>query len=395
MNVYAKQLEKKQPKEFKENPVALRTELLVLEFLVQALMEAEQQQQQTRRDDSVSPPPSPDRPPSPVPPPPDHLDDDYDGPSLATSCATAKQSPTSNSRPYQCIRKIRAGDVIDYYPPHAVASLPNLQRALVLECHPGDHDVAVVLNDSTVLPRDHNVQLVFRRVRGSLVPVHCKFSNLRDMQLDKSLNGTFAASSKAKVLGNFMKQAKKEALQTLQSGMNDDDSDGENGGGSNGVTKANEEEDTATKPSSKGKSGGTENAAPNGSVSTKRTTATTTETDQQQQLKHSAAPADPNHLSSPKRALHHQLQEIAVRRQRRRIDQSELDVREQHLTLALQLCDLSCDLERLSEDWNVSVSRLRTYLQGDPNRFLTITVQHNLNVKFKELLETLSLTTPC
>lgn len=88
--------------------------------------------------------------------------------------------------------KIRAGDVIQYYPPHMHVSRNNLRTASVVGVYPRPSTIALFLSDGTHLPRDVQIKLVQQRKRHTLVPVPCpQFWDLSEFVLDKSDNDKY------------------------------------------------------------------------------------------------------------------------------------------------------------------------------------------------------------
>ncbi|KAL7558896.1 hypothetical protein ACA910_019431 [Epithemia clementina (nom. ined.)] len=85
--------------------------------------------------------------------------------------------------------KLRAGDVIEYYSPEAVASIESKRRATIVKVIPGD-DMPLVLNDGMLVEQGSQIRLVLRLLRGSLQPSDfTKWTCLETFALDSSNNG--------------------------------------------------------------------------------------------------------------------------------------------------------------------------------------------------------------
>jgi hypothetical protein len=101
-------------------------------------------------------------------------------------------------------QKLRAGDVIAYF--HPVMQRERCEGVIVTVNPPRskDHNVAIEMQDSTLLPPTCHVKLVFRRLNGKLVEPREKrafYEEVSAFQRDPSQNGRVKTVTKADKLG--------------------------------------------------------------------------------------------------------------------------------------------------------------------------------------------------
>lgn len=111
--------------------------------------------------------------------------------------------------PSQC-RKLRAGDEIQYYPPHLVAASVNQRVAIISKVNSRRSAIALELLDGTLLPPSARVCLIRRLIRGTLVPNKgACFHDVSYYQLDPSYNDKeFASQTKTDLMQTALTEAK-------------------------------------------------------------------------------------------------------------------------------------------------------------------------------------------
>ena len=133
-----------------------------------------------------------------------------------TSAQPAKKVPPTKTKERKTRIKLRAGDVIEYYSPEAVACEASKRQATIVEVNPRKSDVALVLNDGVLLERTSKIRLVQRLLHGSLKPTgFTDMEFLTHFALDSTYNGkdNDNKESKSAALGRVYKQAREDMKQ--------------------------------------------------------------------------------------------------------------------------------------------------------------------------------------
>jgi hypothetical protein len=139
----------------------------------------------------------------------------WKSPPKAAGTGSPKPTPTHVHVPFAAAledrpkQKLRAGDVIAYF--HPVMQRERCEGVIVTVNPPRskDHNIAIVMQDSTLLPPTCHVKLMFRRLNKKLVEPRDKrafYEEISAFQLDPSQNGKVEVATKTDELGRAYRE---------------------------------------------------------------------------------------------------------------------------------------------------------------------------------------------